>query len=188
MKKFGREERVMDEATKLTDKELQAVLDARIRSSAGWKLRDSDLVASELGLTSDDKELNKISQQIYDDIMSSMGYEINDNIVAAVRAAKFSVKYVGKVISSALKAGTLQREAQIMSELSTALTEAMKKKPKGQHIGFAKLKAKLAAKGARTPGALSAWIGAKKYGGAKKVKKGKLPKSAWKAYAKLNKK
>jgi len=40
------------------------------------------------------------------------------------------------------------------------------------YVGFDKLKGKLAKKGAKTPGALAAWIGRKKYG------KGKFQKAA----------
>lgn len=37
-------------------------------------------------------------------------------------------------------------------------------KGKGKYIGFAKLKGKLKRKGVKSPGALAAWIGRKKYG------------------------
>lgn len=39
-------------------------------------------------------------------------------------------------------------------------------RPKGKHIGFKKLKAQLAAKGTRNPGAVAAAIGRRKYGAA----------------------
>lgn len=37
-------------------------------------------------------------------------------------------------------------------------------KPKGNHLGFAKVEAEVAAKGATDPAALAAYIGRKKYG------------------------
>ena len=40
----------------------------------------------------------------------------------------------------------------------------MAKKPKGTHVGFARLKRKLAAKGLRNPGGAAYKIGVKKYG------------------------
>jgi hypothetical protein len=43
----------------------------------------------------------------------------------------------------------------------------MKKAPLGTGKRFAQLKSKLAAKGAKAPAALAAWIGRKKYGKAK---------------------
>ena len=45
--------------------------------------------------------------------------------------------------------------------------EKAKKKPLGSGDRFAAVKKEVAAKGAKTPGALAAWIGRKKYGKAK---------------------
>ena len=176
----------MDEAAKLTEKELKAMLDARIRRDAGWKLKGA-VLAADLGISGDGAEIDKICQIMYDDIMAGLAYDSDDKMLNATRSVKFSAGYVTRVVKSALKSGTLREEAAVAAAISEAFTEAVKGKPKGKHIGFAALKAKLAARGAKTPAALSAWIGAKKVSGTKK-KKGKLSKSAWKTYAKLTKK
>ena len=116
---------VQEMATELTKNELIAMLDARIRRDAGWRIRRDDVEAeiAELGISDSADGLKKMAQLGYDDIVAS--FEYNDNIVKATRAITFNIAYVKKIIKTGLADGTIRLEALIMKAAEKICTELM---------------------------------------------------------------
>jgi len=60
-----------------------------------------------------------------------------------------------------------KRKLALSTRLAREHEQVMKRTPPGEGGRFASLREKLARKGARTPAALAAWIGRRKYGKAR---------------------
>jgi hypothetical protein len=108
------------EAVRLTKAELASMLDAQIRRSAGWSLRNS---VDSLGVQSlDDDVLDKAVNKVYDGIVSDFSY--SEQTVKATRAVRFNKAYVRKVIRAGIKDGSIKAEAALMRCADKALKEA----------------------------------------------------------------
>ena len=96
----------------LTKKELKAMLNARIRRDAGYRLQ-----ASDFGVI----DSKKTARKVYDDIVSSFTW--NKDLVKATRSVLFTVRYVEKIIKAAEKDGTLVAESVMLDALADVIAE-----------------------------------------------------------------
>jgi len=98
----------------LTDKELQAMLDARIRRDASYHFGNNAMMQFDSA---------KVARKVYDSIISS--FEWNPNTVKATRAVKFSVNYVKKIIKAAEEDGSLLAESIALDALAESIAEGL---------------------------------------------------------------
>jgi hypothetical protein len=133
---------------KLTKVELKAMLDAKIRRSAGWKLRDS---YSAVGvLATDEDAVGRAASDVYDDIVSDFAY--SEATVKATRSVRFNKSYVMRVIKAGLKDGSVKTEAmfaravagkvQAVDEVAGCDDPGKKRRSKGKGRGLARGKGK----------------------------------------------
>jgi len=174
-------EGMKNEAIELSDKELKATLDSRIRRSAAYKIRNNDyglMNGVNLGLTPADGEgVDKLVQAVYDDIIDDMMY--SDNTVKAIRSVKFSKAYVKRVVSAAIKGGSLRVEVVVQDAVELMLGRALiqEKAKLGSGGRFKALVRKLKKGRKGKPGksekrakAIAAAIGRKKHGSKRMAK------------------
>lgn len=115
----------MNEEIRLTKRELEMVLNAKIRRETKWKVGDD----VNLGMGTDSNFVGKISQEVYDDIVDSMTY--NDNLVRATRSVKkFGLAYVKAQVSSFMKEKGFMMEAKLYRAAAEAFADKFKKKDK----------------------------------------------------------
>jgi len=133
---------------KLTTTQLQAMLDAKIRERARWRIKDAvedgepgSLIGGQAQLQVNDKKLKVVASSIYDDIMGDMSYTYsrqNDSnpmldAINSLGEGKFSVAYVQRIIKQALKAETLKLEdARLDGKVADLVTEKCKDLFKGK--------------------------------------------------------
>lgn len=133
---------------KLTKVELRAMLDAKIRRSAGWKLRDN---YNSIGvMVADEDAVGRAVSDVYDDIVAD--YAHSETTVKATRSVRFNKSYVARVIKAGLKDGSVKTEAMFARAVAgkaLAVDEAegcddpgKKRRSKGKGRGLARGKGK----------------------------------------------
>lgn len=99
--------------------ELAGFLDASIRNNARWNIPKDvfDIYTNEINR----KALNKVSQRIYDNIVSD--YAHNDLLLKAARSVKLDLAHVRKIIRRALRAGYFDRMESRMLQVARGVIE-----------------------------------------------------------------
>jgi len=124
-----KEVKMQEQKPKLTKAELVAMLDAKIRERARWRVRDM-LDDAEPGSLVDgtgqfnDEKITQLAVRMHDDIVADFSY--NETLVLATRALKpkvFTAAYVRGVIKRAIRAGQIKVEH---AALADTLREAVK--------------------------------------------------------------
>ena len=99
----------------LTKKELRAMLNARIRRDAGYRISSSDF-----GMI----DIEKTARKVYDDIVASFSW--NTDLVKATRSVTFNLRYVRKIVKAAEEDGTLIAESVMIDSLAEVIAEQVK--------------------------------------------------------------
>jgi predicted subunit of tRNA(5-methylaminomethyl-2-thiouridylate) methyltransferase len=134
---------------KLTTTQLQAMLDAKIRDRARWRIKDAveegepgSLVGGTAQVSVSSKKLKQVASRIYDDMMGDLSWSTRRDesspmldAINSMGEGKFSVAYVQRVIKKALKSDMLSLEsAELDARVADLVTEMCGKKLHGKKV------------------------------------------------------